>query len=641
MTATQPAPLLPLYHRYQNARDASGVRIQGHCVICNELHPGLFRTAYGMVCTHCYRTELKPVLCAQCARRTVRAKLNDPEPHCAVCRHRLMVASCACVACRTPLQTVEQWTDDGPICAKCYQGRRPPRKCGYCNRYRRSVCMHSKYGDGRPICHVCIYSRLPKCRGCKRRFRRGNIEAELCLDCASGRCPKVHCACGAWTRQFGHLPARCVNCALKADVVPKTRDRLLRGLQQEWVKRLFIDYCKTLCERFRWANSIPEILRTDFDIFSEIDQSFAAQEGLTECNLASTLGPKLFTRRTRVLRWLVQRSIIGPLCPKDRGWAILTWKLQALLKATEGPWIIETVQAFHANLIAEREHYVRKHHERVRAPLQARSAYQNLRAARDFLRSAEARGVNELSAVSQWHLDYFVASQAHPPSELGRFIRFLNGKTIRFDQLQLLIARRNNSMAPALSPSEFDDLLIAMLQPQSRRDLRYMLMTLFCLLFAQFPKTVVQIRSDALRVTDGHWQFRPAKVWLDIPEAMAALLVHWQSGRRMQSAIERTESSPYLFPGLRASEWTSVTTLNYWLKCRGIRPGQLFVSGFANLCHYGLRFASTARDAYGINSATACKYLAAFHPNKVASVAAAVKESRRRRRTKSKGRTAP
>jgi integrase len=635
-------PSHPHWPHYPSARSTDGKRAYGSCAICAEVHPGLFRTGYGLVCTHCYRTALISAICTHCHRRKVRAKPDDPAPWCATCLFQRLVTETRCVTCEDLLKQVAQWLDEGPICSKCYLRRRPEKRCAYCGLVHRSVATQSIYGDGRPICHRCIYKRLPKCTECKSRYRpitgpTDSTNAAICPKCASGERPKVRCACGAWTRQFGHQPARCINCAIKAEVIPKTRDRLLQGLRQTWVKDLFVEYCETLCRRFRWATSIPKMLRTDFDIFAGMDRAFAAQSGVNECTLASALGSTLFRHRTRLLRWMVNQSLIAPLSPVDREWALLPWKLKSLTDSRTAPWLVHTITAFHDDLVRERDRYVRKHHKRTRAPLQARSAFQNVRAARDFLVSVEQWGIHEVTAIQQSHMDQYAASHRRPLTELGRFVRFLNRRTSRFKRLKLSRPRRISGLVRPLTADQFDDLLIRMLQPQTHIELRYMLMTLFCLLFAQFPKTVVALRQDQIREAAGQWEFCPAKVWLAIPEPMGALLTRWQASRREQSAMDATGSSPHLFPGKRASAWTSVGSFNDWLVKHGVRPKQLFVSGFANLCRHGMEFATVARDAYGVNPATAVRYLAEFHPAKAQVAARQVRASAAlRRRSRSK-----
>lgn len=611
---------------------------QGTCAICSELRRGRFPTAYGFVCPRCYRGVLISLVCSHCHRRKVRTKREDAAPCCAVCRYRNLVATSACARCGVALKHVEQWTQQGPICAKCYQRERPALRCGHCWMHSSTVRVHSKYGEGRPICHRCVYKRLPKCSECKGRFRpvSGAGESTICQKCLSGRIRKVRCACGAWTRQFGHKAARCVNCTLKAKVIPKTRDRLLKGLHQTWVKELFSEYCNMLCRQRRWATPIPAMLRTDFDIFSGIDRAFTSQSQLSESALAAALGPVLFRHRTRLLRWMVSRKLIGSLCPIDREWALLPWRIRALSDEHTPAWIVKTIDSFHKDIVNERDRFVRKNHKRTRAPLRAHSALQNLRSARSFLLVVENWGINEVTAIQQEHVDRY-SSIRRPQNSLCRFFRFLNQRTSRFSPLRLHGARQISRLARPLTTEEFDELLTRMLRPNTHIELRYMLITLFCLLYAQYPKSAVALRQEQVREDSGRWEFRPAKIWLSVPDSMGALLTQWQSSRREQSIMDTTGSSPFLFPGERALAWVSTGSLNGWLAERGVRSNRLFVSGFANLCRHGLAFASVARDAYGVNPATAVRYLAEFHPARTGIAAREVRAStvkRKQRRSK-------
>lgn len=627
----------PRWRHCQNG-NALAEPTHGDCKICTEARPGRYRTAYGLACTRCYRVVLQSVECSNCRIRKARAKRDDPAPCCTVCLHRRLVAASACARCGNALKQVEQWTRDGPICSKCYQRERPAKRCGHCGEQRRSVRMRSRYGNGRPICHVCVYKRLPRCQECKLRFRpaSGADEATTCPECLSGRRCRVRCPCGAWTRQFSRTPALCVNCRLKAKVVSKTRDRLLKGLQQEWVRNLFAEYSETLCSRCRWANRIPMSLRADFDIFAGMDRAFLARSQVDECSLAGALGPSLFRHRTRLLRWMVSRSLIGPLSSLDREWALLPWRLKALTENSP-QWIKEAINVFHQDIVCERNRFVRKHHRRTRSPLKARSALLNLRAARDFLVAIDKSGVGEVAVIRQDHVDHYAASHHRPLNELGRFIRFLNQRTTRFRSLSLSRPRKNSGLVRPVTSERFDDLLAYMLQPRSHIELRYMLISLFCLLYAQYPKTAVALRCEQVRETSDGWEFRAAKVWLSIPEPMGALLSRWQSSRREQSVMDVTGSSAFLFPGLRASNCVSTDSFNGWLAERGIRSSQMFVSGFANLCRHGLMFASVARDAYGVNPATAVRYLSQFHPAKSRVAAREVHASAtKRKRTRSK-----
>lgn len=621
-------PVPPHWPHYQSAR-ASDKRIYGPCALCAEEKRGRCRTGYGLVCECCYRNALTSAVCSQCHLRKVRAKPDDANPCCGVCRHRRLVAASACARCGEALIRVEQWTREGPICPTCYHRSRPAKLCGYCDEQRRSVRMRSKYGNGRPICHSCVQKRLPKCHECGLRFRpsTGLLDATVCPKCLSDIREKVQCACGAWTRQSDLTPARCDSCAAKPEGVPRTRERLLNGLSQPWVKDLFTEYCDSLCLLSRTTGPVPSMLRTDLDIFVGIDRAFSASSQLNECSLASALGPPLFRRRTRLLRWMVKRSLIGPLSSLDREWALLPWKVRALTDNRTPTWIVEAIEAFQQDIICERDRFVRKNHKRTCVPLQARSALMNLRAARSFLVTVQTWGLEEVTAIQQVHIDRYAAAHRRPLLELGRFIRFLNQRTVRFRSISPPWQRRTRGLAHTMTSVQFDDLIACMLQPKTHVELKYMLMTLFCLLFAQYPKTTVSLRLDQLRETAGQWEFRPAKVWLSVPEPMGKLLTRWQASRREQSVMDPTGSSHFLFPGLRASTCASTASFASWLSERGTRSSQLFVSGFWNLCRHGLEFASVARNAYGVNPSTAVRYLAEFHPAKARVAAREVRAS--------------
>lgn len=218
----------------------------------------------------------------------------------------------------------------------------------------------------------------------------------------------------------------------------------------------------------------------------------------------------------------------------------------------------------------------------------------------------------------------------------GDFVRFLNQQRHRFSRLKLHDRRVPNTVARPLDQDSFDRLLASVLHPRDRIELKYMLMTLFCLLFAQFPASLVRLRRDALRLEDAQWQFRPAKIWLDLPSEVGRLLSKWLADRREQSRLDPTDASPYLFPGRVTMAGTSIEYFYDWLRSRGVRPKVLFSSGFANLCRHGLQYASVARDAYGIKSATACRYLSEFHPGKAEVAASEVRAScQKRKRSRS------
>lgn len=632
---TSQHPVLRHWTRYSNARDAEGKRVKGTCALCATVHAGLYRTAYGMVCVRCYRNALVSTTCAHCGRRQVRAQPDDPEPCCAFCHVRQLVSVTRCARCGEMLKKVAQWADEGPICAKCYLRCRQGKRCFYCSRIRRSVAVHSMYGDGHPICHRCIYERLPRCGLCGRRFRQEHTDRahSTCTKCRSGQRARERCLCGAWTRRSASDGSvRCINCEVKAEEVSRTRDRLLVGLRQAWTRQLFVEYCDALCALFRWAKPIPSMLRADFDIFAGLDRMFASPEGITETVVARVLGPPLFARKTRLLRWLNSRAFFAPSPLADREWALLPWKLKAAASCTSAPWVTDALASFQADLVGERDRYVRNHHKRTRAPLQAKSAFQNWRAAQRFLDSAAKASVLDLSGITQNHVDHHVALQGRPMSELGRFIRYLNRRTKRFKALKLPMPRRTSPAIRPLQADAFDALLAAMLRPETHLDLKYSLMTLFCLLFAQFPKTVVKLHQDSLRRIDDRWEFRPAKMWLEVPEPMAILLTRWHSSRRERTTMDATGSSSYVFPGRGGAAWASAPSLSAWLSARGLCSKQLFVSGFANLCRHGLVFASIARDAYGVNPATAVRYFSELHPTKAGIAARETRASSAKRR---------
>lgn len=375
-------------------------------------------------------------------------------------------------------------------------------------------------------------------------------------------------------------------------------------------------------------------IRSDFNVFAGLDREFSSVSQMDECSLASALGPHLFRYRTRVLRWMVSQKLTTLQCNIDREWALLPWKLRTLTDERTPTWIVRTLDAFHEDMVHERDRFIRKNYRRTRSPMRARSAFMNLRFARNFLYAIEKWHVVEATAIQQEHLDRYAASNRLHIRLLGRFIRFLNQRTSRFSPLSLPGPRQIGRTARPFTEAEFDDLVVRMLQPNTHIELRYMLITLFCLLYVQYPKSAVALRQEQLRESSGRWEFRPAKIWLSVPEPMGELLTRWQSSRREQSVMDATGSSPFLFPGERALAWISTDSLNGWLAEQGIRSNRLFASGFANLCRHGLTFASVARDAYGVNPATAVRYLSVFNPARTGVAARETRASTTKRKRK-------
>ncbi len=569
------------------------------CVHCSRVRKPYRITTTGAYCGNCYRYYLITRPCTDCSRPT-RWERDRPEPVCRSCARKRKVLSCGCSRCGKPIERAEAWLASGPICAKCFRSRRIPKVCHYCGRLSIDCARCPGSGIDKPACPGCLAKRLPKCRVCHRRFRNylGQKEADVCSLCVSHRPPRWHlCSCGALVQNPYH--SRCRNCEWKQDILPSVVSKLAANIGARWTRQLFTQYCDELIASCRHPSMLPRSFRSDVHIFERIAACVPRREALTTAALLEVLGPNFHIRHKRINDGLVRMGAIEVIGEYDRRLLTLERTTKKYFQSCEGTWRHQALRDFFDDMLRERRTYSAKGHTRATVPLNPVTIRAQVHNAHRLFELSASMGATSVTAITQHHLDSLLAKYGRATSNsYRRVVRYLNTRTKRFKKLTIPSYRSNGfSTSLGLTERQFTTLVTSLLKPGSTRDLGYSLICLFCVLYAQHPHAVVSSKTSVVREQNRKWQYKPANVWLDVPNELGELIRRWMEHVRGLAAAEHGE---WLFPGKSVGQHLGTASLYLWLVERELRPRDLFPTAVSNLIRQGVTEVSVLNQAFGI-----------------------------------------
>jgi hypothetical protein len=147
---------------------------------------------------------------------------------------------------------------------------------------------------------------------------------------------------------------------------------------------------------------------------------------------------------------------------------------------------------------------------------------------------------------------------------------------------------------------------------EDRKQLHWALICLINLLYGQQPDRLVKLRLDQVRETDAGYEVLFAKIWLPLDPVAQPLMRRWMSSRREFGAFDETNSSPYLFPGMRSGTHLTATASGDFRRKHDYNARAGRVTAIAKLIQNGLTQIKVLTDCFGISAIRAQLYLEHF-----------------------------
>lgn len=582
------------------------------------------RDLEGGYCQVCYHRLFKHHPCQRCGK-IARARDDDPTPLCYGCHRIVLRERRQCDGCSDLIGPRGVLRLDGSAyCRRCLR-HFWPKTCAYCGFTGPRVTRNYALGFDQPACASCQTKRSAHvtCAGCRRPRkpageRDGRIYCEQCLP--TGAPPLIHCQdCGLW--RPGYSKTLCEDCGwerLHQALLAKLTHQLTRG----WTRELFAQYhrhARLANKRGRWYLS----LKRDIAFFVALERVFGDREEVTSVLIVRRLGHEFVHKHPRAMSFLAYLGVIRLENEPDYRLELALSRLRHLLK-DDTVWIQQVLQRFLERMLTTRARITnRSRHGRI--PIKPKSIESALRTAHQLLTFAKLEyGASSIQEVSQEVLDRFLGSNSLRGARVRAFVRHINQRERTFHKLSVPLTPRQFPFRSLLTADRRLELARAFATASpSQADMRWGLICLLILVYAQTGVRACRIRLDAIRETPAGYEIKFAKVWLEIDPLLTAPLRAWLAQRRETSAFDETDSSPFLFPGGIATTAVEPGSITKWLKKFKVSTNQLRATAIAAMVTGGIHQPRILMDCFGINSETAilfCQALGTFDMARAAYV---------------------
>lgn len=568
------------------------------------------RTYLGVVyCGSCYHQHFIPSTCTRCGRSG--RILKDESPHeCPTCLRHLRWEGKSCAKCKRTIRHFGIELEDGQLfCMSCKRYALPPELCPGCNEFKQGLGRDLRRGVIEPVCGPCRH-RLGKavcCAGCHRpRFIAGERDGkEYCANCLpTGAPPIVTCIdCHKPKYHFGS--GRCEDCAWR-----RIHSRLLTRLYAEvpaaWARNLMTEYYQMLRDQIAHG-TLSKSLRHDVVFFAALSPHFDSAEALSGVLVVRKLGHEFLAHYGRVMSFL---NVTGHITTYQDPDYELEWHLSRIRSYTaRGPaWSHTALDRFLTHMLQKRDLTLDRSRRRT-VPVKPKSMESAIRAAVALLNSAAVEGATSLAEVSQEHLELFLGRHRNYRLRIRAFIRYLRRHERTFQKLSVPATKTEFSLKHLLPDEMRLDLIHSVGQSTTAVDVRWSLVTLFALIYAQPPHKSVALPLNMVRLgADELYEVRFAKVWLALDEVTQPLMERWLAMRRENSCFERNGESAYLFPGRQAGAHIRSDTYSRWLTAKGTTSRALITT---SLVQWAIADPGSPRilvDALGASRVTATTY---------------------------------
>lgn len=579
----------------------------GHCHMPTtkiyRIYQGI---AYGGCC---YYKCFVPSTCTRCG---VSSRiLNGEDPHeCPTCLRHMRWEGKPCAHCARPIRKLGIELDDGRLfCMNCKARAFPPKLCPGCNELKFRLTRDLRRGITEPVCGPCRYrlGRSVCCSGCRRpRFIAGEREGKpYCANCLPTGMPSIVTCIDCHKPKYHFGSGRCEDCAWRR-IHSRLLNRLYPQVHAGWARDLMTEYYRTLRDHITHG-TMSKSLRHDAPFFAALASHFNSADELSGVMVIRRLGHEFLAHYGRAISFLNVSGYITTHLDPDYA---LEWHLSRIRSYTaRGPaWSHAALGRFLAHMLNKRDLSLDRSKRRT-VPVKPKSIESAIRSGISFLTFAAAEGATSLSEVTQEHLELFLGKHRNHRARINAFIRYFRRHERTFQKLSVPSIKHEFSLKNVLSEDTRLDLIESFGQSTKIVDVRWSLVGLFALLYAQPPHKSVALPIHAVRMNnEGTYEVLFARIWLTLDEVTHSLMARWLSMRRETSCFERTDESDYLFPGRQAGSHLRSDSCSKWFKAKGTTSSALRKTSLVQWAIADYGSPRIMMDALGVCRPTATAY---------------------------------
>lgn len=587
------------------------------CIECGGGLKGACHRVLGQwYCGECAATHCERSSCHQC-HRTLWIRKGDALPTCGRCRLSFVWEGQACVRCHGPLTVGRRrrLPDGTAACAKCARYFLPPKICSVCGESSFHCARDYALGFVEPACSGCRNKRanLPCCHGCHRpRHVAGERDGHpYCADCLpTGAPPVISCRdCGKQRPNFGDQ--RCEDCAWDS-VHQRLLDKLLPTFDAPWARDLFSAYHQAMRGHILKGN-LSRAMRKDLPFFQQLGRAFSGLAALSSVAIVRKLGFRVVFKHDRAMAFLAAQGHIAIDDDPDYRLEIHIDRIRDLCK-DDPEWVQSLLRRFLSHLLHLRDKMPDRSRRRF-VPMAPKSLESAMRASRAFLLHACAMGVESVPELTQESLDLFLCEQPRMNFRIRSFLRYLRRHERSFHRLSIRTPKKAFPAHHLLPEKKRLALIQRFSQATVGSDLRWSLIGLFALLYAQPPHKSARLLLDDVRMTEAGYEIRFAKVPIELCPEANILLDRWLGEQREISAIEPNGSSRFLFPGKSPTTSIQPASMSYWRQKLNVTSRDLVSTAIGALIAAGVQQPRLLVDAFGLSLPTAVIYFNALGSN--------------------------
>ncbi|NUO78043.1 MAG: hypothetical protein HOQ32_18775 [Lysobacter sp.] len=567
------------------------------------------------LCNACLTQTGTACPCTRCGRNT-HVLPSAEVPLCFRCERTTWFDRQTCKRCGRSLADCarKRYPDGTASCSSCTTMLADPVACHYCGKWGLKRSRDYQRGFTELACHKCrtTDAAFQTCAGCRRyRLSAGERDGRpYCSHCLpTGAPPIITCVtCNAV--KYRYNKDQCEDCAWEHSH-RLLLARLAPQFKTAWARQLFERYhseakLKTL--HGNWRKS----LKRDIAFFQGLESAFDTPDQLNGVLIVRRLGSQFVKRYRRGMSFLAHIQLVVLDDDPDFEVERVLGNLKAIA-INESDWIRLALERFLVHILNARARIVDRK-RRGRIPVSPNSLDSAMRIARRLLIYArDEHGATSVREVSQEVLDQFIGQNKQARPGVSAYVRYLRRHEKTFHHLKLRKIPAPAVPAHLVLPEEerqhFIHLFSTVTEP---KQVHWALVCLLNLLYAQLPIQLVRMERERVRHGSQGYEMRFAKVWLPLDPVVQPLMARWMNSRREFGAFDATNSSPYLFPGVRSgTHLRASASANFRRKFDyDARVGR--VTALAAMIRGGLKQSKVLTDCFGLSAIRAQAYLRHF-----------------------------
>jgi len=554
-------------------------------------------------CATCYKREFEKAQCPECGAG-IRVLKGEAPHRCKTCANRDRV----CSRCGKPLKHGSLIVGDEAYCYPCSRHFKAPEVCEICGEESLFLARDLKHGITVKACPKCrrkdhiTCAACGKCRELASRMADGKPLCAACTKQPAQEQGKFVCPqCGKFEKK--HTNTKCQNCYNHA-YTERVYLAALPLLRQTWVKEMFTGYVELL-QKGVGRRSIKKTMAKDLTFFTTLDQHCEHPDDFTLPILYSLFGAGWTRNWSNICSRLIEIGKIPPLNAVEHQEADNFAKQLALLEREKDNPFIKSLVEFHDHQQALLRRYRERGWTGPKIRYRQVSVTRALRAAIRFLSFAEDK-VQGVHQIDQTLVNRFATEVKGYVHAVRPYIRFLKLKRKTFTPVRTTRNQREVSPKNELPYHTYLALLGKWLHPASGKA-KEAIVGLFTLIYAQAPRSICNLRLDAVaEVDDGYLvTFKDTPVPIDV--SITPVLKQYLSERRVPERAQGREN-PYLFPGMVCGSPMDEGTVTCMFAKQGVTKRQLYATALLQVFRGGLQIPSVAQKAFNVCGDTAHKH---------------------------------